>query len=184
MDCSATFSVQVLELRIAETAVGGLVGIAAAYFIFSTGTRATLIDKVDDYLDQMIDLIGASIDSVLAPGGETDLVAQTRRLDNALKDVLTAGKPLEMGPTGRSRRGARRLLRGLQVGNRSAHALARAGVNAARADPDTAPPNVTAVGAARGRRSGARHRQHRESSRCREQRQSAGNDTDNNRSWM
>ena len=36
-------------------------------------------------------------------------------------------------------------MRGLQAGNRSAHALARAGVNAARADPDTAPPNVTAV---------------------------------------
>ena len=139
------FSVQVLELRIAETAVGGLVGIAAAYFIFSTGTRVTLIDKVDDYLDQMLDLIGASIDSVLAPGGETELVAETRRLDNALKDVLTAGKPLEMGPTGRSRRGAKRLLRALQVSNRSAHALARAGVNAARADPDTTPPDVTAA---------------------------------------
>jgi hypothetical protein len=77
---------------------------------------------------------------VLAPGGETELVAQTRRLDNALKDVLTAGKPLEMGPTGRSRRGAKRLLRALQVSNRSAHALARAGVNAARAEPDTSPP--------------------------------------------
>jgi uncharacterized membrane protein YccC len=61
------FNVEVLELRIAETAVGGLVGIAAAYFILSTGTRATLIDKVADYLDQMIDLIGASIDSVLRP---------------------------------------------------------------------------------------------------------------------
>jgi Fusaric acid resistance protein-like len=139
------FNVEVLELRIAETAVGGLVGIAAAYFILSTGTRATLIDKVADYLDQMIDLIGASIDSVLTPGGETDLVAQTRRLDNALKDVLTAGKPLEMGPTGRSRRGAKRLLRALQVSNRSAHALARAGVNAARAHPDTTPPDVTAA---------------------------------------
>jgi Fusaric acid resistance protein-like len=139
------FSIQVLEQRVVETAVGGLVGIAAAYFIFSTGTRVTLIDKVDGYLDQMLDLIGASIDSVLAPGGETELVAQTRRLDNALKDVLTAGKPLEMGPTGRSRRGAKRLLRALQVSNRSAHALARAGVNAARADPDTSPPDVTAA---------------------------------------
>jgi hypothetical protein len=82
---------------------------------------------------------------VLAPGGETELVAETRRLDNALKDVLTAGKPLEMGPTGRNRRGAKPLLRTLQVSNRSAHALARAGVNAARADPDTCPPDVTAA---------------------------------------
>jgi uncharacterized membrane protein YccC len=138
------FSVQVLELRIVETAAGGLVGIASAYFIFSTGTHATFVEKVNDYLDRMVDLIQAGIDSVLAPGGETDLVAETRLLDNALQDVVTAGKPLQMGPAVRSRRGTQRLLRGLQASNRSAHALARAGVNAARADPDTAPPDVTA----------------------------------------
>ena len=138
------FSIQVLELRIVETAAGGLVGIASAYFILSTGTRANFVEKVTDYLDRMIELIDASIDSVLMPGGETDLVAETRRLDNALQSVITAGKPLQIGPAIRSRRGAQRVLRGLQVSNRSAHALARAGVNAARADPDTAPPNVTA----------------------------------------
>ncbi|MDT5181537.1 MAG: hypothetical protein QOJ95_5735 [Mycobacterium sp.] len=139
------FSVQVLELRIAETAVGGLVGIASAYFIFSTGTRTTFVEKVTDYLDRMTDLIDAAIDSIVTPGGDTDLVAETRRLDNALQDVIKAGKPLQMGPAVRSRRGVQRLLRGLQVSNRSAHALARAGVNAARADPDTAPPEATAA---------------------------------------
>lgn len=139
------FSVGVLELRIAETAVGGAVGIASAYFIFSTGTRATFVAKVDDYLQRMTDLIDVAIASVVAPGGETDLVAETRRLDNALQAVVTAGKPLQMGPAVRSRRGVQRLLRGLQVSNRSAHALARAGVNAARADADTAPPEATAA---------------------------------------
>jgi uncharacterized membrane protein YccC len=137
------FSVQVLELRIAETAAGGLVGIAAAYLVFTTGTRAMFVEKVDDYLDRMTELIDASTESVLSPGGETELVAETRRLDNALRDVITAGKPLQIGPAIRSRRGVQRLLRGLQASNRSAHALARAGVNAARADPDTAPPETT-----------------------------------------
>lgn len=137
------FSVEVLELRIAETAVGGVVGIASAYFIFSTGTRTTFVEKVDDYLQKMSDLIDVAIASVVAPGGETDLVAETRRLDNALQAVVTAGKPLQMGPAVRSRRGVQRLLRGLQVSNRSAHALARAGVNAARADADTTPPEAT-----------------------------------------
>jgi hypothetical protein len=137
------FSIRVLELRIVETAAGGLVGIASAYLIFSTGTRATLVEKMTDYLDRMIDLIDAGIDSIVAPGGKTDLVAETRRLDNALQSVITAGKPLQIGPEVRSRRGVRRLLRGLQVSNRSAHALARAGVNAARAEPDTAPPDAT-----------------------------------------
>ncbi|KAA0021924.1 FUSC family protein [Antrihabitans cavernicola] len=139
------FSVQVLELRIAETAAGGLVGIASAYFIFSTGTRSTLITKVDDYLDRMLEVIDEGIASVTAPGGTTELVSSTRRLDNALKEVTTAGKPLEMGPTTRSRRGAKRLLRALQVSNRPAHALARAGVNAARAESDTGPSDATSA---------------------------------------
>jgi hypothetical protein len=139
------FSIQVLELRIAETAVGGAVGIASAYFVFSTGTRVTLVGKVDDYLDQMAELVSTAIESVLTPGAETDLVAKTRRLDNALQDVITAAKPLEMGFTARSRRGVQRLLRGMRAGNRSAHALARAGVNAAHADSDTTPPAETAA---------------------------------------
>lgn len=139
------FSVHVLELRIAETAAGGVVGIASAYFILSTGTRSTLVAKVNDYLDRLVAVIDAGIESVLAPGGETELVAETRLLDNALQGVLTAAKPLQMGITTRSRRGAQRLVRGLQVSNRSAHALARAGVNAARADPATAPSDATSA---------------------------------------
>ena len=103
-----TFSIEVLELRIYETAAGGLVGIAAAYFIFSTGTRSTLISKIDDYLDQMTAIIDTGIGAVVQPGHETDLVADIRKLDNALKDLVTAGKPLEMGPAVRSRRGAQR----------------------------------------------------------------------------
>lgn len=139
-----TFSIEVLELRIVETAVGGAVGMASAYFIFSTSTRKTLVGNVDTYLERLDALIDTSVESVLAPGGATDLVASTRTLDNALKDVLTSGKPLVLGPTTRSRRGAKRLLRVLAVSSRSAHALARAGVLASRADPDTAPSAETA----------------------------------------
>ncbi|WP_041782771.1 FUSC family protein [Mycolicibacterium chubuense] len=138
------FSLQVLELRIAETAAGGLVGVAAAYFVFSTKTRATFVEKVHEYLDRVQEVIDSSVDSVLAPGGETDLVAQSRQMDNALLAVITAGKPLQIGPTSDLRRGVRRLVRGLQIGNRSAHALARAGVAAAAAQQDSAPPEATA----------------------------------------
>ncbi|WP_016880822.1 MULTISPECIES: FUSC family protein [unclassified Rhodococcus (in: high G+C Gram-positive bacteria)] len=138
-----TFSIEVLELRIYETAAGGLVGIAAAYFIFSTGTRSTMISKIDDYLDQMSVIIDTAIGAVVQPGHETDLVADIRKLDNALKDLVTAGKPLEMGPTTRTRRGAKRLLRIMTVSNRSSHALARAGVSASRGEPDSEPSQET-----------------------------------------
>lgn len=124
------FSLQVLEVRIAETAAGGLVGIASAYFIFSTKTRATFVDKVDDYLGQMEKVINTAVAEVLAPDDASDLVADTRRMDNALKAAITAGKPLQMGPLSELRHGVRRLMRGLQIANRSAHALARAGVTA------------------------------------------------------
>ncbi|ORI18777.1 FUSC family protein [Rhodococcus sp. 1163] len=138
-----TFSLEVLELRIYETVAGGLVGIASAYFIFSTGTRSTFVKKVDDYLDQMATIIDTSIDSVVEPGNATNLVADMRRLDNALKELTTAGKPLELGPTTRTRQGAKRLLRIMAVSNRCGHALVRAGVGASRAEPESRPCEAT-----------------------------------------
>ncbi|SNS72095.1 FUSC family protein [Rhodococcoides kyotonense] len=140
-----TFSVDVLELRIYETAAGGLVGIASAYFIFSTGTRSTMTEKIDDYLDQMSAIVDTAIGSVVEPGRDTDLVADMRKLDNALKDLVAAGKPLEMGPTTRTRHGAKRLLRIMTVSNRSGHALARAGVGASRAEKTSGPSDATAT---------------------------------------
>ena len=129
------FSAQVLEVRIAETAVGSLVGIASAYFVFSTKTRATFAEKVNDYLDHMERVIDTAVTAVLTAGDAGDLVADTRRMDNALKEAVTAGKPLQMGPLSELRHGVRRLMRGLQVANRSAHALARAGVTASHVGP-------------------------------------------------
>ncbi|MFF1555647.1 FUSC family protein [Rhodococcus erythropolis] len=138
-----TFSIEVLEVRIYETVAGGLVGIAAAYFIFSTGTRSTLTTKVDDYLDQMTAIIDTAIEAIARHGGETELVADIRKLDNALKALVAAGKPLEMGPTTRARRGTKGLLRIMRASNRSAHALARTGVNASRSAPDSDPSPET-----------------------------------------
>ena len=133
------FSPQVLEVRIAETAVGSLVGIASAYFVFSTKTRATFAEKVNGYLDGMEQVIDTAVAAVLTAGDAEELVVDTRRLDNALKEAITAGKPLQMGPLSELRHGVRRLMRGLQVANRSAHALARAGVTAShRPAPDGA----------------------------------------------
>ena len=139
-----TFSIDVLELRIYETAVGAAMGIAAAFVILPVKTRATVVEKVDDYLTHMSELIDDSVESVLAPGSDTDLVASSRALDTALQDVMIAAKPLSLGPTTRGRRSTRRLLRVLQVSGRAAHSLARAGVAATRAEPETAPTQDTA----------------------------------------
>ena len=144
-----TFSVAVLELRIVETCVGASVGIAAAYFILPTRTRETVRDKVDDYLEALDDLIVQCVDSVVEPGRGVDLVPAARRLDLALQALQTAARPLQVGasdrrslrvaPASRARRSTARLVRVLEACDRAAHALTRAGIVAAGADPDTAP---------------------------------------------
>ncbi|MGU3292453.1 FUSC family protein [Williamsia sp. M5A3_1d] len=134
-----TFSIAVLELRIAETCVGATVGIAAAYFILPTRTRETVREKVDAYLDALGDVIDDSITSVVEPGSGVDLVPVARRLDTALQELQTAARPLGMGPASRARRGTARLVRVLEACDRAAHALVRAGMLAAAADPASGP---------------------------------------------
>ncbi len=138
------FSIGVLELRIYETAAGAAMGIIAAFVILPVKTRSTVLVKVEDYLTQMSGLIDASVESVLAPGRDIDLVTISRALDTSLQGVIAAARPLSLGPTTRGRRSTRRLLLVLQVSGRAAHALARAGVAATHAEPDTAPSAQTA----------------------------------------
>ncbi|GAA1898642.1 FUSC family protein [Williamsia serinedens] len=144
-----TFSIAVLELRIVETCVGASVGITAAYFILPTRTRETVREKVDDYLEALDDLIVQCVDSVVEPGREVDLVPAARRLDLALQALQTAARPLQVGasdrrslrvaPASRARRSTARLVRVLEACDRAAHALTRAGIVAAAADPSSAP---------------------------------------------
>ncbi len=138
------FSIDVLEVRIYETAAGAAMGTLAAFVVLPVKTRSTVLAKVEACLTQMSELIDASIEAVISPGSGADLVTTSRALDAAVQDVMTAAKPLIVGPTTRGRRSTRRLLLVLQVSGRAAHALARAGVAATHAGPDTAPSAETA----------------------------------------
>ncbi|WP_024794830.1 FUSC family protein [Tomitella biformata] len=139
------FSVEVLEIRVEETAAGALIGIASSYLILSTKTREALTKHALEYVDELAELIDTSVAAVLSPGHSAPMIERARALDQILLDLVDAAKPLELGPTTRSRHGARRLVRLAQASSRSAHALARAGLLAARADPDTAPSEQTAA---------------------------------------
>ncbi|MDO5741224.1 MAG: FUSC family protein [Ornithinimicrobium sp.] len=138
------FSIDVLEVRIYETAAGAAMGILASFVVLPVRTRSTVQEKVEGYLTLMSELIDASVESVIAPGSDVDLVTISRSLDTSLQGVITAAKPLSLGLTTRGRRSTRRLLLVLQVSGRAAHALARAGVAATRAEPDTALSEETA----------------------------------------
>jgi len=128
------FSTEVLSVRLAETAVGATVGIAAAFAIVSTGTRTEYRDRVDGHLAVMARLIDQAVAAVHTPGVPSPVFATTRELDTALQEVLEAAKPLQLVPASRIRRSVDRQLRWLQNANRSAHALARAGATAARTE--------------------------------------------------
>src|SRR5699024_6159745 len=139
------FCIDVLGLRIGATAVGAVVGIASAYFILATSTHKELETKTVEYFDRLDAVITEAIDSVVEAGVRRRIVEASRELDNALQDVMTAAKPLELRPAVRSRRSVKRFTRVLTVVNRAAHQLARAGVMASKADPSTAPAEETAT---------------------------------------
>ena len=85
-----TFSIGVLELRLAETAAGAAVGIVAAFLVLPTRTRATVTDKLDGYLGKLDGVVVHSVGEMLAPTGKCPLISMSRELDTALGELTTA----------------------------------------------------------------------------------------------
>ncbi|WP_460867823.1 FUSC family protein, partial [Rhodococcus aerolatus] len=126
-----TFSVQVLELRIYETAAGAAVGIAAAFLVLPTGTRSTVDEKLRACLDSLDGLVRDSVAAVRSGGAEVDLVTASRDLDDALVELDAAAEPLAHGVLQRVRTTTRLWLRVVRAADGYARSLARAGHAAA-----------------------------------------------------
>ncbi len=140
-----TFSVGVLELRLAETAAGAVVGITAAFLVLPTGTRATVTEKLDSYLDTLDQLATDSIQEVVHPRGQTDLIARSRELDAALGDVTLAAAPLVSRFVPRARSSTQEWLRVMRACDHYARPLARAGFAAGVIGADAAPEPAVAA---------------------------------------
>ena len=140
-----TFSVGVLELRLAETAAGAVVGITAAFLVLPTGTRATVTEKLDSYLDTLDQLASDSIQEVVHPRGQTDLIARSRELDAALGDVTLAAAPLVSRFVPRARSSTQEWLRVMRACDHYARPLARAGFAAGVIGADAAPEPAVAA---------------------------------------
>ncbi|WP_158506339.1 FUSC family protein [Tomitella biformata] len=138
-------NLKLLEWRVEETLAGAAVGIACAYFIMSTRSNPLLVARITGYLGHLDALVDRCVASVLAPGGDHELLPAARELDTALEGVITAAKPLESVGNLHHRNDARRWRRELQMNSRSAHALARAGMVAQESGPDTAPTDDSAA---------------------------------------
>ncbi len=137
-----TFSVEVLELRLLETAAGAVVGIIAAFLVLPTRTRATVTGKLGAYLDRLDTLVDQSVHEVLQPSGKSDLIAMSRELDTALAELHTAAAPLVSRFVPRVRSSTRQWLSVMRVCDHYARPLARAGfaasVTGAAAAPEPA----------------------------------------------
>jgi len=145
-----TFSVAVLELRLAETAAGATVGIAAAFLVLPTRTRATVTDKLDAFLGKLDDLIERSVRENLCPTGRSELIAMSRELDEALAELNTAAAPLVHRLVPRARSGTQRWLRVMRACDSYARPLARAGYAASVMGTPGAPGPEVARGLTEG----------------------------------
>jgi uncharacterized membrane protein YccC len=134
------FSIDVLLLRLEETAAGAVIGIAVASLVLPSSTRGTVSGHVAEFLSGLDKLIDAAVRVLvgLDDAGGQRLLAQARKLDQTLLTLRTAARPLTTGLAGLADRGGfRRTLRTLAACDRYARGLARLATKAPRS-PDAA----------------------------------------------
>ncbi|MEU3512795.1 FUSC family protein [Streptomyces longwoodensis] len=126
-----TFNPGVLGTRILLTAVGAVIGVAAALVVLPIRTRDNTRRQVQTYLSALDEVV-ASAGRRVAKTDEADLTVQVRELDRALAAVREGLRPLVGGPLmpGIRRVGARRTLGLLRYATHNAHGLARAAQSA------------------------------------------------------
>ncbi|WP_236792922.1 FUSC family protein [Amycolatopsis sp. GM8] len=88
-----TFTVDVLWLRVAETAVGATAGILAAIAVLPVRTRTVLRGDLDTVLTKLHEFLDQA--EVLLSGHENvNIIELSRELDRAIEQVRTTAEPL------------------------------------------------------------------------------------------
>jgi len=115
------FSVEVLVLRMEETAVGTVIGVVVAALVLPTRTMATARTDADTFLATLIEVVDASVSG---QGRPTELA---RQLHRELHQLRISSKPLTAGIFGIGGRGSiQRGVRLLAICDHHARVLARA----------------------------------------------------------
>jgi len=124
-------------LRIEETAVGAVIGIAAAMLVLPVNTRARIRNDAHTFFLTLADLVQASVASLIGGESLTSLTETARQLDRDLDQFRTTAKPLSAGIAGMAgRRTMRHGLRMLTACDRYARILARSSEARIDASPD------------------------------------------------
>jgi uncharacterized membrane protein YccC len=88
------FSAGLLLLRLEETAIGATIGIVVALLLTPLSTRDTVSSVERSLLATLADLLRSAGDRIDDGGHEPDLDAQTRSLDNGLRQLQLVAAPL------------------------------------------------------------------------------------------
>ncbi|MFJ7214320.1 FUSC family protein [Amycolatopsis sp. NPDC098790] len=88
-----TFSLAVLWIRVAETAVGAAAGILAAVVIVPVRTRSVMLDDICSVLDELEEFLQHTRD-LLAGEENVNIIELSRDLDRAVEQVRTTVEPL------------------------------------------------------------------------------------------
>jgi uncharacterized membrane protein YccC len=148
------FSVALLLLRLQETAAGAVIGIAVAYLVLPTSTRAVAAAQARDMLDAVSAVLGHAMRHLWVPGpaGQTaqasqaELIAAAGALRTHAQLLRTSARPLTHGPLALpTRDGARRSLRIVLSCGHHARMIARV---CAIPTPGPGPLHDPALGAA------------------------------------
>ncbi|WP_410643750.1 FUSC family protein [Amycolatopsis sp. lyj-346] len=88
-----TFSLEVLWIRVAETAVGAAAGILAAVVIVPVRTRSVMLDDIAAVLDDLEEFLGHAR-GLLAGEENVNIIELSRDLDRSVEQVRTTIEPL------------------------------------------------------------------------------------------
>jgi uncharacterized membrane protein YgaE (UPF0421/DUF939 family) len=120
------FSFGVLMLRIEETAIGAVIGVAVAILVLPTHTRTTIRTDTRAFLTALSALIEISTATMFGGDETVSPTEQARQLDRALQQFRVSAKPLLAGVAGLAgRRSIRRALRIFAACDRYGRSLAR-----------------------------------------------------------
>ncbi|BBY55143.1 FUSC family protein [Mycolicibacillus koreensis] len=119
------FSLDVLVLRIEETAIGAVIGVGVALLVLPTRTKTAIRDAACAFLTALSESVDTSV-AALA-GDTVHPTDQARRVHTQLQQFRTAAKPVTVGIAGIAGRNTmRRSLRLVNACDHYARALARA----------------------------------------------------------
>ena len=120
------FTYGLLLLRIEETAVGAVIGIAAAVLVLPINTRAKIRGDAHTFFLTLADLVEASVASLLGTPAPARLTETARQLGRDLAQFRITAKPMSAGVAGLAgRRTMRHSQRMLTACDRYARMLAR-----------------------------------------------------------